>query len=183
MEILWEFVDREKKKSAVWKKRQRSESSCFQIHAELRGCKDAEKFKIPVSVSVGVFCTALYWLHLKEALSNMFLVAEMEVKEHSLPSFSWSSNTILSCWREQLRVQAVHSPQPGIPYLLHAAYRLPCWKHCFPCEQHVQSRPGPTHFCLVVYCTHQLRLGGGWEQNLLVRIQSKWQIQCSSRAA
>lgn len=41
------------------KKRQRSETSCFQTDAELRACKDAEEFKIPISVSVGVFCTAL----------------------------------------------------------------------------------------------------------------------------
>lgn len=94
MEILWEFVRREKK-STGWKKRQRIESSYFQTHAELRGCKDAEEFKIPISVSVGVFCAALHWLHLKEALSNMFLGAGVEVKEHCLPGFPWSSNTIL----------------------------------------------------------------------------------------
>lgn len=46
-------------------------------------------------MSVGVFCTALHWLHLKEALSNMFLGAGVEVKEHCLPGFPWSSNTIL----------------------------------------------------------------------------------------
>lgn len=83
------------KKSTVWKKRQRIESSYFQTHAELRGCKDAEEFKIPISVSVGMFCAALHWLHLKEGLSNMFLGAGVEVKEHCLPGFPWSSNTIL----------------------------------------------------------------------------------------
>lgn len=110
MEILREFVGRKKKRSL--KKRQRSKSSCFQTHAE-KGCKDAEEFKIPISVSVGVFCIALYWLHLKEALSNMFLVAEVEVKEHCLPSFSWSSNTILCVGvsSSKCRLCILHSPE------------------------------------------------------------------------
>lgn len=93
MEILWEFVGREKK--AQFEKKGRGVNLPAFRHMQRRSCKDPEDFKIPISVSVGVFCIALYWLHLKEALSNMFLVAEVEVQEPCLPSFSWSSNTIL----------------------------------------------------------------------------------------